>query len=165
MTNNSLFNFTVDKPAQTVYIDMEFDADVSLVWDAFTKAELLDQWYAPKPLVSKTKYMDFKVGGKRFYAMVWPDGKEMWALQTYKSISPKTNFKFFNVFADKDENPQPPGSDWDMNFSEENGMTKVSISIYNESLERMEKLMDGFKLGMAATYENLKELLASLVVK
>lgn len=162
MTTNSLFDFTVDKPAQKVFINMEFDADVSLVWDAFTKAEILDQWYAPKPLVSKTKYMDFKVGGKRFYAMVWPDGRENWALQTYTSISPKTNFKFFNVFADKDETPQPPGSDWDLNFSEQNGMTKVSISIYNESMERMERLMDGFKLGMAATYENLKELLENL---
>ncbi len=162
MTNNSLFDFTVDKPAKTVFINMEFDADLDLVWDAFTKPEILDQWYAPKPMLSKTKFMDFKVGGRRFYAMVSPEGQGRWAIQQYKSISPKTNFKMFNVFADKDENPELPGSDWDLNFSEQNGTTKVSISIFNESLERMERLMDGFKLGMNATYENLKNLLQTL---
>ncbi len=162
MNNNSHFGFSVDKPEKMVYITMEFDAEQSLVWDAFTKPEILDQWYAPKPFQSKTKHMDFKVGGRRFYAMVGPDGQEGWALQTYKSITPKTNFKFFNAFADKDENPQLPGSDWNLTFSEENGRTKVNISIYNESMERMERLMDGFKEGMRMTYEALADLLPSL---
>ncbi len=161
MNNNSLFDFVVDKTTKKVFITMEFGANLSLVWDAFTKPEILDQWYAPKPFVSKTKFMDFEVGGRRFYAMVSPEGQERWAVQKYTSISPKTNFKFFNAFADENENLQLPGSDWDLNFSEQNGTTKVSITIYNESLERMENLMEGFKGGMAATYENLVNLLAS----
>jgi len=162
MNRNPLFDFTVDKPTKTVVINMEFDARLSLVWDAFTRPEILDQWYAPKPWTSKTKHMDFKVGGRRFYAMVSPEGEERWAIQKYTSISPKTNFKMFNVFADKDENPDPPGSEWDLRFSEEEGMTTVNISIYNESLERLEKLMEGFRIGMTMTYENLKDLLQTL---
>ncbi|MGZ3950871.1 MAG: SRPBCC family protein [Flavisolibacter sp.] len=163
MNNNSPFDFNVDKSKKTVSINMEFDADISLVWDAFTKPEILDQWYAPKPYLSKTKSMNFEVGGRRFYAMVGPEGQEMWAVQKYTSISPKTNFKFFNAFADKDENLQLPGSDWDLTFSEQNGTTKVSISIYNESLERMEKVLaTGFKEGFTATLNNLKTLLATL---
>ncbi|MET0393968.1 MAG: SRPBCC domain-containing protein [Chitinophagaceae bacterium] len=162
MSNHSLFDFAVDKSTKTVTIDMEFDADPSLVWDAFTKAELLDQWYAPKPLVSKTKYMDFRVGGRRFYAMVTPDGQERWALQTYTAITPKTHFKLFNVFADKDENPDPYGSDWDLHFAAKDGKTIVHISIYNESLERLESVLEGFKTGMTMTYGNLKELLQTL---
>jgi uncharacterized protein YndB with AHSA1/START domain len=51
MDNNSLFDFTVDKSTKTVFINMEFDADLSLVWDAFTKKEILDQWYAPAPFL------------------------------------------------------------------------------------------------------------------
>jgi uncharacterized protein YndB with AHSA1/START domain len=161
MKNTLLFDFTVDKAAKTVYITREFDADLSLVWDAFTKAELLDQWTAPKPFASKTKSMDFKVGGKRFYAMVGPDGQEGWILQNYTAISPKTNFKLFNVFADKDENPQPPGSNWDYTFSEQDGTTKVSITIYNESLERMERMIAmGFTEGFKAALSNLDDLLA-----
>ena len=57
MTTNLLFDFTVDKAAKTVYITREFDAELSLVWDAFTKKELLDQWVAPKPWTAKTKHM------------------------------------------------------------------------------------------------------------
>src|SRR5262245_1632269 len=120
--NNLLFDFTVDKSTKTVLINREFAAELSLVWDAFTKQEILDQWWAPKPYVSKTKSMDFKVGGKRFYAMVSPEGQEHYSIQEYISISPKTNFKFFSVFADKDENPHLPGSNWDLNFSELNGI-------------------------------------------
>ena len=157
-------DFIVDKETKTVSITKEFAAQLSLVWDAYTKPELLDQWWAPKPLTSRTKVMDFKVGGRRFYAMVSPDGQELgWVLQKYTSISPKTNFKLFNAFADENENPELPGSDWDLTFSEQDGRTKVSISIYNESLERLERLIElGFVEGAKAQLKNLEELLAKL---
>ena len=161
--NDLLFDFKVDKATKTVFVNREFDADLSLVWDAFTKPEILDQWWAPKPWASKTKVMNFEVGGRRFYAMVSPEGLERWSVQKYTSISPKTNFKYLNAFADADENPELPGSDWDLTFSEQNGTTKVSITIYNESLERMEKMIEmGFKEGFTMTLKSLEELLATL---
>jgi len=163
MTNNLLFDFTVDKAAKTVFITREFDADQSLVWDAFTKAEILDQWNAPAPFTARTKYMNFEVGGKRFYAMVSPEGQERWIIQEYTSITPKTNFKLFNAFADDNETPQLPGSDWNYTFSEQNGITKVSISIYNESLERLEKMIElGFKEGYAVSLNQLENILSTL---
>ncbi len=165
MKNNLLFNFTVDKATKTVFITREFDAELSLVWDAFTKQEILDQWLAPKPMTCKTKYMDFKVGGKRFYAMVSPEGQERWVIQEYTSITPKTNFKMYNTFADKDENQELPGSEWDHTFSEENGTTKVNIVIYNESLERLERILDGFTQGMKMSLSNLENLLTTLSKK
>ena len=165
MNNNLLFDFTVDKSKKTVYITREFDAELALVWDAFTKAELIDQWIAPKPMTAKTKYQDFKVGGKRFYAMISPEGQEFWAIQKYTSITPKTNFKMYNAFADENEKPELPGSEWDHTFSEENGTTKVKIVIYNESLERMEKILDGFTQGMKMSLSNLENLLATLSKK
>src|SRR5512143_2189465 len=156
-------DFIVDKETKTISISKEFAAGLSLVWDAYTKPELLDLWWAPKPLTSRTKYMDFKVGGRRFYAMVSPEGDERWAVQKYTSITPKTNFKFFNAFADADENPELPGSDWDLNFSEHDGTTKVSISIDNESLERLERMIEfGFREGTMAQLNHLEELLAKL---
>ncbi len=39
--NNLLFDFTVDKKAKTVFVTREFAAERSLVWDAFTKQEIL----------------------------------------------------------------------------------------------------------------------------
>lgn len=162
MNNNLLFDFNVDKTNKTVYINREFAAELSLVWDAFTKQEILDQWWAPKPWASKTKVMNFEVGGRRFYAMVSPEGLERWSVQKYTSISPKTNFKMLSAFADAAENPELPGSEWDLNFGEQNGKTKVSISIYNESLERLEKMIEmGFKEGFTMTLNSLAELLKS----
>jgi uncharacterized protein YndB with AHSA1/START domain len=165
MKNNLLFDFTVDKAAKTVFVNREFAADLSLVWDAFTKQEILDQWWAPAPWVSKTKFMNFEVGGRRFFAMVSPEGQERWSIQKFTSISPKTNFKMSNAFADKDENPEMPGSDWDLNFIEQNGTTKVSIAIYNESLDRLEKMIEGFKEGFTTTMKNLEKLLETLSQK
>jgi uncharacterized protein YndB with AHSA1/START domain len=163
---NLLFEFTVDKTTKKVFITREFDAELSLVWDAFTKAEILDQWMAPKPWLSKTKYMNFEVGGKRFYAMVSPEGHERWAIQEYTSITPKSNFKMYNAFADKDENPELPGSEWEYHFSEENGKTKVNITIYNESLARLEKMLEmGFIEGFKMTIDNLEKLLIDLSKK
>lgn len=161
-----LFDFTVDKPAKTVTIIREFAAEQSLVWDAFTKPELLDQWVAPKPWSARTKSMDFKVGGRRFYAMVSPEGLARWSVQDYLSITPKTNFKMYNTFADEHENRELPGSEWDYTFSEQNGITKVSILIKNESLERMEKLIEmGFVQGFKMSIDNLDNLLATLSEK
>lgn len=155
--------FTVNKVTKTVLITAEFDAARNLVWDAYTKAELLDQWWAPKPWTSRTKVMDFREGGRRFYAMVSPEGLERWSVQRYTSITPKTNFKFFNAFSDENENLELPGSDWDLDFSEENGRTTVTVEIYNESLERLEKMIEmGFKEGFTATLGHLTELLATL---
>lgn len=155
-------DFIVDKESKTVIVKREFNADLSLVWDAFTKPEILDQWWAPRPYQSRTKAMEFKVGGRRFYAMVSPEGNEMWAMHRYTSITPKTNFKMLNAFADKDENPQLPGSDWDFNFTEHNGNTHVSIIIKNDSLERMMKLIEmGFKEGFIQCLQQLKDLVES----
>ncbi len=156
-------DFIVNKETKTVSITKEFAFEHSLVWDAYTKPELLDQWWAPKPFSSRTKVMNFEVGGRRFYAMVSPDGTKRWVVQKYTSITPKTNFKLFNAFADADENLELPGSDWDLNFSEQGGATKVSISIYNESLERLERMIEmGFREGTMAQLKNLDELLATL---
>ena len=156
--------FIVNKETKTVSITKDFEASLDLVWDAYTKQELLDQWWAPKPYTSRTKVMDFTVGGKRFYAMVSPEGGERWAVQKYTSISPKTNFKFFNAFADADENLQLPGSDWNFDFIDQGETTTVSVSIYNESLERMERIMadGGFRIGTELQLQNLEELLARL---
>jgi len=158
MKDTLFFDFVVDKTKHTVNVTREFDANLDLVWEAWTNPEILDQWWAPLPFKSRTKIMDFKVGGRRFYAMVSPEGQERWVVQKYTSITPKTNYKFFNAFADEKENLQLPGSDWNLTFSEEEGTTTVNIIIYNESLERMEKMIEmGFKEGFSAALENLDQ--------
>ena len=162
MKNNLLFDFTVDKTKNTVFIKREFNAKLSLVWDAFTKPEILDQWGAPAPWVLRTKYMDFKVGGRRLYAMVSPEGQEFWSVQDFTSISPKTNLKYISGFTDKDENINPEfyGSENNLDFSEANGITTLNSSIKYKTLAILEMMVErGFREGTAATFNNLENLL------
>ncbi|WP_312302176.1 hypothetical protein [Chryseobacterium sp.] len=49
MKSNLLFDFSVNKENNTIVVKREFNANLELVWQAWTTAELLDQWWAPKP--------------------------------------------------------------------------------------------------------------------
>ena len=166
MKNNVLlFDFTVDKSNNMVYVNREFAATLPLVWDAFTKKEILDQWWAPQPWRSQTKFMDFREGGRRFYAMIGPEGEEHWSIEDFTSIHPKSNFAFISAFADKDENinSELPTSKWDLHFTEQDENTKVSISISHNSLADLEKLIEmGFKEGFTMTLNYLDTLLDRL---
>lgn len=165
MKTSFMFDFTVDKTNNTIFVTKEFAAELPLVWAAFTKQEMLDQWWAPKPWTSKTKSMDFKMGGRRFYAMVSPEGDENWSTQEFTSISPTSNFKFFDAFTDKDENvnKELPGSDWDLNFSEQNRTTTVKIIIKHKSLADLEQIIHmGFQEGFKMTLNELENLLTNL---
>lgn len=161
MSSSLLFNFEVNRSTNTVFVAKEFSARRSLVWDAFTKQEMLDQWWAPKPLTSKTKYMDFREGGKWFYAMVSPDGTEIgWQVFNYTSVTPMSNIKCGSVFTDRDETPLLPPANWELDFSEQNGCITVRISIFFNSLEDLEKMIEmGFKEGFTITLNELMNLL------
>ena len=165
MKSSLLFDFNVDQSINTVFVKREFDADQSLVWDAFTKQEILDQWWAPKPWTSKTKYMNFEIGGRRFYAMCGPQGEEHWCIQDYTSISPISHFKFKDAFADKDENINAdlPGADWNLEFNGHDGVTTVNISIKHKTTAAMEQhIAMGFQKGFTMTLSYLEQLLSNL---
>lgn len=165
MKNNLLFDFTVDKTINTVFVNKEFAADLPLVWDAFTKQEILDQWWAPQPWISKTKNMDLKVGGQRFYAMVGPEGEEHWSIEKYTAINPKTNLQWTSHFADKDQNINQkfPSSEWELNFSQQNQTTTVKIAIKHQTLADIEMhIQMGFKEGFTMTLNELEKLVTTI---
>jgi uncharacterized protein YndB with AHSA1/START domain len=163
MKNTLLFDFNVDRSNHTVYVNREFAAGLSSVWDAFTKQEILDQWWAPYPWVSRTKTMNFVEGGKRHYAMVGPEGQEHWSIETFTSIKPMTDLKMTSIFADKDENinTQLPGTEWELHFSEQNGTTTVRMIIKHKSLADLEThIQMGFKEGFTMTLDHLDRMLS-----
>ena len=89
MKSNLLFDFYVNKENKTIHIKREFNADLELVWKAWTTAELLDRWWGPKPWKVETKTMDFREGGFWLYAMVSPEGEKHWSKANYISINKK----------------------------------------------------------------------------
>ena len=168
MKNDLFFDFTVDKSTNTVYIVREFAADLSLVWDAFTKPEILDQWGAPEPWTAKSRFMNFTAGGRRLYAMCSPEGEEHWSTQDYTTITPKTNIQYLSGFADKEGNTHPEfsGSENNLDFSEADGITTVKISIKYKTAAILEMMIaKGFKEGFTMTMHNLDRLLSSLTIK
>src|SRR5688572_7662494 len=115
MKDLQTFDFDVDKENKTIRVTRKFDAALPLVWDAYTKSELLDQWWAPKPWKAKTKFMDFREGGKWIYSMVGPNGEEHFAVATYQKIVPQKSFSGLDAFADSEGNinKEMPQSKWD----------------------------------------------------
>lgn len=164
MNTNLIFDFTVDRETHTVYVKKEFAAGLALVWDTFTKAELLDQWWGPKPWFTITKSMDFIEGGRRLYAMCGPEGEKHWALADFTSISPKTNFKFLSGFCDENGNlnEEMPRSVWNIDFADKENTTFVTIAIKHETLANLEKLLVmNFKEGFTIALNGLDELIAN----
>src|SRR6187431_3103993 len=70
MNATILFNFQVDKVNKKINVERSFNGPIDPVWSAWTEAEILDQWWAPKPWRAETKSMNFKEGGRWHYCMV-----------------------------------------------------------------------------------------------
>lgn len=159
------FVFLVNKENNTMTIKREFAANRQLVWDCYTKRELLDQWFAPKPLTTKTKSMDFKEGGHWHYAMITPDGQEFWGWMDYRTITPIENYTAMDGFCDETGalNPDLPRSNWDVTFTENSGRSFVQTIVHYNSADELQKVIDmGMKEGLTSTLERLDELLLSL---
>ncbi len=165
MKKNLLFDFSVDKARRTIHVTREFNADVGLVWKAWTTAELLDQWWAPSPWRAETKVMDFRKGGMWLYAMVGPGGEKHWSRNDYTDIVREKSFSSLDSFSDENGtiNHAMPQTDWTKEFSEADGRTTVEVNCRLKSLEDLEKLIEmGFQEGFTQGLNQLEELLGSL---
>jgi uncharacterized protein YndB with AHSA1/START domain len=160
-----LFNFTVDRATKTIHITREFAADLDVVWDAFTKAEILDQWMGPKPYQVRTKKMDFREGGRWLYAMVSPENIVGWSLVEYIEIQPKSSFSTRNSFSDENGNSINDAFSLVKNsFKAGADKTTVHIEKVFDNLSTLEMMASGgFKEGTAAGMNNLDEYLLTLV--
>lgn len=168
MTQDKIFNFTVDRDKLTVKVERSFDAPLEMVWSAWTEAELLDQWWGPKPFRAETKSMNFSEGGRWLYAMVSPEGQKHWALKNFLKIAPRKNFIYQSIFCDENGNVKPgtTASTWANSFVESKGITLVTNDIRCESIEHLEaQIKMGFKEGYTVGLDQLDGLLGRLTKK
>lgn len=165
MNSNLLFDFSVSKENNTIQVKREFAGNLALVWDAWTKPEILDLWWAPKPYRTVTKSMDFKAGGMWLYYMISPEQEIHWCKNDYKSIELHKQFSGLDAFCDEHGNPnmEMPRTLWTNTFTESDGKTLVKIVAQYDSLADLEKIISlGFKDGFEMALGNLDELLPQL---
>ncbi len=156
------FDFSVNKENNTVKVTREFAANLELVWDAWTKPELLDQWWAPKPYQTKTISMDFRVGGRWLYYMISPEGEKHYCLNEYKKIDILKSFSGLDAFCDEagNINTDFPRTVWNNTFTQNAQTTTVNIVAQYEKLEDLEKIIEmGFKEGFTMALGNLDQYL------
>jgi PhnB protein len=164
MNTTILFNFNVDKKNNTIHVERSFNAPIDLVWAAWTEADILDQWWAPKPYQAVTRYMDFREGGQWHYNMLGPEGEAQWCLFEYESIEVEKYFSGIDAFCDENakmDNTKPRVK-WKNRFYEEEDGTMVNIVLHFDSLEDMETIIHmGFKEGFTAGLDNLDQYIKS----
>ena len=165
MNSNLLFDFTVNKENNTIVIKREFNANLELVWQAWTTAELLDQWWGPEPCRAETKTMDFREGGFWLYCMITPENQKHWGRQNYEKIMLHKNFSGTDAFCDENGivNPEFPAGKFENLFSEVEGKTLVTIISTHNSFEDVEETIEmGYTEGMRVNCQQLDELLLTL---
>ena len=159
------FDFLPDRANARITVAREFAAKRQLVWDCHTKQDLLDRWFAPRGLTTRTRHMDFREGGYWHYAMVTPDGHHFWNRLDYGTIDPIDGYTAKDGFCDEagTVNPGMPRSDWTVTFAEMSDRTLVTTVVRYASPEDLQKVIDmGLEGGMASTMERLDELLPLL---
>ena len=164
MKNKLYMDFSVDKENHTIKVEREFAAALPAVWDAYTKSEYLDQWWAPKPWKARTKSMDFRPGGHWLYAMVGPEGDEHWSILKYLTIQDQKSYNAIDAFTDSEGNinKEFPQANWDCSFKPMGEHTLVTNLVVYENLTELETILKmGVQEGLTIAMEGLDELLAS----
>lgn len=164
MTPPLLFEFLVDKDKHAMTIRREYDAKRQLVWDCHTRRDLLDQWFAPEPMTTRTKVMDFRDGGHWHYCMIDPGGAEYWGRMDYTKIRPIDSYSALDAFCDAQGlfDPNLPRAEWDVFFTDQGARTLVRTEVSYPSAEGLQQVLDmGMQDGMTSTMERLDKLLAA----
>lgn len=155
--------FNQDGDSASVYVMKIYNADVSKVWDYFTKSELLDLWWAPKPWKCETRSQEFKNGGTWLYSMVGPYGERHYAQVEYGEITQHRSFDGTDSFCDENGNANPdfPEAKWLFGFTGVEEGTKVTINIHFASEQAMNQILEmGFEQGFKAGLDQLEEILS-----
>ena len=139
-----------------------FDAPCELVFDAFTKPELVKQWLlGPDGWSMPVCEIDPKVGGK--YRYVWQrdsDGHEMGMGGVFREIDRPRRIVHTEKF---DEAWYSGEAVITTKFDPEEGKTNVTTTIRYESREARDGVLEsGMESGVSVSYDRLDRVLASM---
>jgi len=109
-------------------IERVFNAPRQMVWDAWSKPEIMQQWWGPGGWSSPDFKMDFREGGEYHASMEgpMPDGSviKVWSKGMYKEIVPIEKIVATDYFSNKaGDKIAPKDAGMDENFPEEMTVT------------------------------------------
>src|SRR5207253_10891984 len=134
-----------------------FDAPRRLVWDAFTKPELLQRWFGPRGWSLVVGEVDLRVGGGFRFVLRGPDGQDMGMRGVYREIAPPDRSVHVESFDDYPGEAQVTAV-----FAEAGGKTTLTATVLYPSKEvRDAVIQSGMEHGAAESYDKLAELLTS----
>jgi uncharacterized protein YndB with AHSA1/START domain len=156
-------SFKVSTPSdREIQLSRDFDAPRSLVFDAFTKPELVRRWLlGPPGWTMPICEIELRVPGS--YRYVWrseKDGSQMGIRGVFREITPVERL----VATERFDDAWYPGEALDTTvFDERRGITRTTITILYESQEARDTARrSGMEHGMAAGYDRLETLLPTL---
>lgn len=164
MNKQALFSFIVAKDARTITVERSFNAPQDLIWDAWTRAEILCQWWAPKPYACVIDSLDFRPGGRWRYSMQGPKGDRHHCIFDYAEVRPKSYFSGSDGFCDAQgvAIASMPTMQWENNFSTQGDGTLVRVLVHFKTAEDLEAIIKmGFKEGFTQGLDQLDELLSN----
>ena len=156
-------SFKIYTPSdREIQVSRDFDAPRSLVFDAFTKPELVRRWLlGPPGWTMPVCEIDLRVGGS--YRYVWrseKDGSQMGIRGVFREVTPVERL----VATERFDDAWYPGEALDTTvFEEIRGHTRTTITVLYESQEARDTARrSGMEYGMAAGYDRLETLLPTL---
>jgi uncharacterized protein YndB with AHSA1/START domain len=137
-----------------------FEAPAGLVFDAFSRPELLTRWFGPRGWSLSVCEVDLRVGGSWRFVVRGPDGTEMGMHGSYREIQPPERSVHSEIFDDYAEAGESVVTS---TFAEQGGQTTLTAVVAYPSREvRDAVLATGMEHGAAESYDKLAELLAEL---
>jgi uncharacterized protein YndB with AHSA1/START domain len=152
-----MYRTTVERKSdREVVVTRTFDAPARLVFEAWTKPELFEQWWVPQSMgmTLQSCELDVRTGGK--YRLVFGD-----------AANPMAFFgKYLDVVANQrivwtNEESGADGSVTTVTFEEKNGTTTLVMSELYPTKEALDAAGTGAQEAMIETFGQLDELLAS----
>ena len=133
-----------------------FQAPRDLVYEAFSKPEILKRWFGPRGWTLETCEVDHRVGGGFRFVMRGPDGRLMGMRGRYLELTPPSGSVHMESFDDF-----PGESRVTAEFTEQDGRTTLVATIEYPSKEvRDIVIKSGMEHGAAESYDKLAEVLA-----
>jgi uncharacterized protein YndB with AHSA1/START domain len=145
------------KSERELVVTRTFSAPARIVFEAWTKPELLKRWWAPKSTgVSLLSCeADVRAGGKYRFEFGHGDSKPMAFFGSYLEVTPYSRLVWTNDESDD-------GAVTTVTFEEKGGKTLLVMHELYSSKEALDATIAGMEGGMPETFAQLDELLVNL---